>query len=56
MAVNRDKLKELEPEKLAELDKTNELELIYNHLHSMRHFSGMRDMLPTVPTDSTDGT
>ena len=35
LAVNRQKLKDLSPEKLAELAKTDELELIYLHLHSM---------------------
>lgn len=38
MAVNREKLKELEPEKLSQLAKTNELELIYIHLLSMNNF------------------
>ena len=38
MAVSRDKLKALPPEKLAELAKSNELELIYTHLLSMNNF------------------
>jgi len=45
MAVNRDRLKALAPEKLAELAKTDELELLYLHLHSMRNFAGMRERL-----------
>jgi hypothetical protein len=45
MAVNRDKLKALAPEKLAALAKTDELELIYLHVHSMRNFQGMIDRL-----------
>ncbi|MEO8496666.1 MAG: SapC family protein [Planctomycetota bacterium] len=38
MAVNRDKLRKLAPEKLAELAKTDELELTYIHLLSMNNF------------------
>ena len=38
MAVNRDKLRNLAPEKLAELAKTDELELTYIHLLSMNNF------------------
>lgn len=37
-AVNRDKLKALPGEKLAELAKTDELELTYIHLQSMNNF------------------
>jgi hypothetical protein len=43
MAVNRAKLKEVSGEKLAELAKTDELELLYLHLQSMRNFT----LLPT---------
>jgi hypothetical protein len=50
--VDRERLKTLPADTLAELVSSNELELIYNHLHSMRHFSGMRDMLPSAPTDN----
>ncbi len=42
MAVNRDKLKALPGETLAELAKTDELELIYLHLHSLRNFEHLR--------------
>lgn len=38
MAVNRDKLRKLAPEKLAELARTDELELTYIHLLSMNNF------------------
>ncbi len=38
LAVNRDKLKALPAEKLAELAKTDELELTYVHLFSMNNF------------------
>jgi hypothetical protein len=41
LAVNRDKLKALPPEKLSELARTDELELIYTHLQSMKNFSAM---------------
>jgi len=45
MVVDRAKLKALPADKLAEMVKTDELELIYSHLHSMRHFAGMRERL-----------
>ena len=45
MAVNREKLKELPADKLAELAKTDELELIYLHLQSMRNFGALKDRL-----------
>lgn len=38
MAVNREKLRNLAPEKLAELAKTDELELTYIHMLSMNNF------------------
>ena len=48
MAVNRAKLKALPAETLAELAKTDELELLYLHLQSMRNFEGLRDRLETA--------
>jgi hypothetical protein len=45
MAVNRTKLKELPPEKLAEMVRSDELELIYLHLNSMRNFERLRHRL-----------
>ena len=45
MAVNRDRLKKLSGEKLAELVQANELELIYIHLQSIRNISFMADRL-----------
>lgn len=45
MAVNRDRLKALPPAALAELAKTDALELLYLHLQSMRNFSGMMGRL-----------
>jgi hypothetical protein len=44
-AVNREKLKALPAETLAELAKTDELELIYLHLHSLRNFDQLRTRL-----------
>lgn len=41
MAIDRDKLKALPGDKLAELSKTGELELVYVHLQSMRNLSAM---------------
>lgn len=43
MAINRDKLKALPAETLSELARTDELELLYLHLQSMRNFDGLRD-------------
>ena len=45
MAVDRARLKTLGSEKLAELVKSDEMELIYAHLLSMRNFAGMRERL-----------
>jgi hypothetical protein len=49
LAVSRDKLKALPPETLAELAKTDELELIYMHLQSLRNFDLLRDRLKPPP-------
>ncbi|MES2992157.1 MAG: SapC family protein [Pseudomonadota bacterium] len=45
LAVSRAKLRALEPEKLAALAKTDELELLYLHLYSMRNFNDVKDRL-----------
>ena len=45
MAVNRVKLRALAPEKLAELAMTDELELLYLHLYSLRNFNEVKDRL-----------
>ncbi len=45
MVVNRDKLKSLTGEQLADLARFDELELIYLHLQSMRNFSSMAERL-----------
>ncbi len=48
-AVNRGKLKALPGDKLAELAKTDELELLYLHMQSMRNFNELRDRLAGAP-------
>lgn len=45
MAVNRDRLKALPGDTLSELANTNELELIYMHLSSMKNVSSMAERL-----------
>jgi SapC len=45
LAVDREKLKALETDKLADLVATDELELLYLHLYSMRNFSAVKDKL-----------
>jgi hypothetical protein len=53
MAVNRDKLKALPGDVLAELAKTDELELIYLHLNSLRNFDNLRERLAqSTPTEA----
>jgi hypothetical protein len=47
--VNRDKLKALSGDKLAELARTDELELLYLHLQSLRNFDALRARLPMLP-------
>lgn len=47
-AVDRKKLKALPGDKFAELAKTDELELLYLHLQSMRNFSGVKDRLVVI--------
>jgi len=46
-AVSRERLKALAGTKLAQLAKTDELELIYLHLQSLRNFSGFGERLAT---------
>jgi hypothetical protein len=45
MVVSRAKLRALDGEALAALAKTDELELLYLHLYSMRNFSDVKDRL-----------
>jgi hypothetical protein len=44
MAISREKLKALSGDKLAELAKSDELELMYMHLQSMKNFSAMLEL------------
>jgi hypothetical protein len=53
MAVNRAKLKAVPSDKLGELAKTDELELLYLHLQSMRNFSGLPGRLAVVQGGKT---
>ena len=56
MAVNRDRLKKLSAEKLAELVQHNALELIYIHLQSLRNLSTIAERLSgTLSPDSQAG-
>ena len=52
LAVNRDKLKALPAESLAELLKSDELELIYLHLQSMRNFNRVQERLTAISTEA----
>jgi hypothetical protein len=55
MAVSRAKLRALDGEALASLAKTDELELLYLHLYSMRNFSDVKDRLVgTLASDSVE--
>ena len=51
MAISREKLKELPGDKLAELAKTDELELIYLQLQSMRNFGALKHRLGVARTE-----
>jgi hypothetical protein len=43
LGVKRERLRELGGETLSKLARTDELELLYLHLHSLRNFNEMRD-------------
>ena len=45
LAVNRTKLRDLSGEQLSALAKTDELELLYLHMYSMRNFDEVKDRL-----------
>ena len=53
-AVNRAKLKALSGDRLGELAKTDELELLYVHLQSMRNFNLLRERLVVVEGGKAD--
>lgn len=45
LSVSRRKLRELSPEQLGALARTDELELLYLQMHSLRNFVGVKDRL-----------
>lgn len=51
LCVNKEKLKNLPAEKLAELAKSDELELIYAHLHSLKNFEEIQQRLVSSKTE-----
>ncbi len=55
MAVTRDRLKKLSGEQLAELAQSNELELIYAHLHSLRNVTAMAERLSGTVSQNGQG-
>jgi SapC len=55
MAVDRARLKTLTAERLAELAKSDELELIYGHLQSLRNFGAMREHVGAQGGDAEPG-
>jgi hypothetical protein len=55
MAANRSRLRELPAEQLATLAKTDELELLYLHLYSMRNFNDVKDrLIGTLPAEADE--
>jgi len=54
MAVDRKKLKALSGDVLAGLAKTDELELLYLHLQSMRNFTVLKDRLVVIQGGKAD--
>jgi hypothetical protein len=54
MVVDRKKLNALPGEKLSELAKTDELELLYLHLQSMRNFAAVKDRLVLIQGGKKD--
>ena len=54
MVVDRKKLKALPGDVLAELTKTDQLELIYLHLQSMRNFNAIKDRLVLIRGGKAD--
>lgn len=54
LAVSRRKLRELPGDKLEALARTDELELLYLHLYSLRNFQGVKDKLvESIAHDAT---
>jgi hypothetical protein len=55
MAVDRARLKALPGDVMAQLAATDELELIYLHLQSMRNFAAVKDrLIVTRPADAEE--
>ena len=52
--MSRTRLKAVAGDKLAELANTDELELIYLHLQSMRNFQSLPDRLAGAQSNTTD--
>lgn len=50
--VRRERLKALSGERLSQLAASDELELLYLHLHSLRHFEALRSRLPAEESAS----
>lgn len=53
MAINREKLKELDDTTLRQMFDTDELECTFLHLHSMRHFNNMLEQFS--PSEGGEG-
>ena len=57
LGVSRERLRALSGEALAELAKTDALELVYLHLYSMRNFNLVKDrFIDTLPVAATKST
>ena len=55
LVVSRKKLRDLPAEKLVDLAKSDELELLHLHLYSLRNFAEMKDrLIGTPPADPED--
>lgn len=54
--VNRERMKALTGDQLGDLARTDELELLYLHLHSLRNFEGLRSRLPVMPAVADSAT
>ena len=54
-AINRDRVKAMDGDKLAALARTDELELIYTHLQSLRNFTPMVERAEIEKTPGTNG-
>ena len=56
MAISREKVKALKGDKLEELARTDELELIYLHMQSMRNFERLRERLEAQKAEGASTT